>query len=184
VTPSTVRRQACWTVADAEWQLRDQSSGSGATCRRLLGALPAWFGIAEAVESFVAVAEWSPEIEGRRWTRPVLSRAAILETAMIEPSRDRKSVDDKRQSLGELRWCQFPARGDVRSPGTRLEVGPDVDGERSNGAMDATLLVKQVLVDDASQKQDTAGKHARRVDQKLYRSARNRPDGFESAFRS
>lgn len=49
--------------------LRVQPSGSGATCRRILGALPAWFGIAESVASYVAEADRSPsviaELEGR-----------------------------------------------------------------------------------------------------------------------
>jgi GNAT superfamily N-acetyltransferase len=43
-------------------QLRDQSAGSGATCRRILDALPTWFGIEESVEDYVAVADRSPTI--------------------------------------------------------------------------------------------------------------------------
>jgi ribosomal protein S18 acetylase RimI-like enzyme len=43
-------------------RLREQSSGSGAICRRILGALPGWFGIEEAVEQYVAVADRSPTV--------------------------------------------------------------------------------------------------------------------------
>lgn len=40
--------------------LRDQTEGSGASCRAILDQLPTWFGIPEAVEDYVAVAERSP----------------------------------------------------------------------------------------------------------------------------
>jgi diadenosine tetraphosphate (Ap4A) HIT family hydrolase/GNAT superfamily N-acetyltransferase len=43
-------------------QLRDQPSGSGATCRRILDALPSWFGIPEAVDSYVSMADSSPAV--------------------------------------------------------------------------------------------------------------------------
>ncbi len=45
-----------------ELQLRVQASGSGSTCRRILAALPTWFGIAESVDDYVAVADRSPTI--------------------------------------------------------------------------------------------------------------------------
>jgi catechol 2,3-dioxygenase-like lactoylglutathione lyase family enzyme/GNAT superfamily N-acetyltransferase len=38
-------------------ELRDQATGSGPTCRRILDALPTWFGIPEAVDDYVAVAD-------------------------------------------------------------------------------------------------------------------------------
>jgi GNAT superfamily N-acetyltransferase len=43
-------------------QLRDQATGSGATCREILAALPTWFGIEQANENYIAVAERSPAI--------------------------------------------------------------------------------------------------------------------------
>jgi ribosomal protein S18 acetylase RimI-like enzyme len=45
-----------------EVQLRDQSTGSGATCRKILAALPAWFGIEQAVDDYVVVADQSPTV--------------------------------------------------------------------------------------------------------------------------
>jgi ribosomal protein S18 acetylase RimI-like enzyme len=42
--------------------LRDQATGSGATCRRILGALPTWFGIPASVDDYVAVADRSPTV--------------------------------------------------------------------------------------------------------------------------
>lgn len=49
-------------VIEPRVQLRVQSSGSGSICRRILGALPAWFGIEESVENYVAVADRSPTV--------------------------------------------------------------------------------------------------------------------------
>jgi ribosomal protein S18 acetylase RimI-like enzyme len=43
-------------------RLRDQATGSGATCREILATLPTWFGIEQANENYVAVAERSPAI--------------------------------------------------------------------------------------------------------------------------
>ena len=43
-------------------RLRDLSNGSGPICRRILGALPTWFGIPDAVEDYVAVADRTPTI--------------------------------------------------------------------------------------------------------------------------
>jgi catechol 2,3-dioxygenase-like lactoylglutathione lyase family enzyme/ribosomal protein S18 acetylase RimI-like enzyme len=42
--------------------LRDQAAGSGPTCRRILDTLPTWFGIPEAVEDYVAVADRKPSV--------------------------------------------------------------------------------------------------------------------------
>ena len=47
---------AC-SVAVADVELRDQATGSGPTCRRILDALPDWFGIPEAVDDYVAHAD-------------------------------------------------------------------------------------------------------------------------------
>ena len=41
-------------------RLRDLSNGSGPICRRILGALPTWFGIPDAVEDYVAVSDRTP----------------------------------------------------------------------------------------------------------------------------
>jgi GNAT superfamily N-acetyltransferase len=49
-------------VADLTVRLRDQSSGSGPTCRQVLGALPGWFGIPQSVEDYVAVADRAPTV--------------------------------------------------------------------------------------------------------------------------
>ena len=46
----------------AEVELRDQAMGSGPTCRRILDALPDWFGIPEAVDDYVAGADTSPSV--------------------------------------------------------------------------------------------------------------------------
>jgi ribosomal protein S18 acetylase RimI-like enzyme len=43
-------------------RLRDQATGSGATCRGILATLPTWFGIERANENYIAVAERSPAI--------------------------------------------------------------------------------------------------------------------------
>ena len=48
------------TAPDVE--LRDQVTGSGPTCRRILDALPTWFGIPEAVDGYVAVADRTPSV--------------------------------------------------------------------------------------------------------------------------
>jgi GNAT superfamily N-acetyltransferase len=49
-------------VTLAELELRDQASGSGPTCRRILDTLPAWFGIPEAVDDYVDVADRTPSV--------------------------------------------------------------------------------------------------------------------------
>jgi ribosomal protein S18 acetylase RimI-like enzyme len=41
-------------------ELREQRAGSGASCRAILRELPTWFGVPEAVEDYVEVAERSP----------------------------------------------------------------------------------------------------------------------------
>jgi GNAT superfamily N-acetyltransferase len=43
-------------------ELRDQSTGSGATCREILATLPTWFGIEVANENYIALAERVPTI--------------------------------------------------------------------------------------------------------------------------
>lgn len=42
--------------------LRDQPSGSGPIARKILDALPAWFGIPEANDDYVAFAETAPSV--------------------------------------------------------------------------------------------------------------------------
>ena len=43
-------------------RLRDQPTGSGATCRKILDALPEWFGIPEANDAYVAFSESAPTV--------------------------------------------------------------------------------------------------------------------------
>lgn len=49
-------------AADAELRIRDQLVGAGETCRRILKALPTWFGIPASVDDYVATAECSPTV--------------------------------------------------------------------------------------------------------------------------
>ena len=42
--------------------IRDSAAGNGALCRRILGLLPQWFGIADAVDHYVEVAENHPSV--------------------------------------------------------------------------------------------------------------------------
>jgi ribosomal protein S18 acetylase RimI-like enzyme len=42
--------------------LRDQPTGAGPVCRRILDALPSWFGIPAAVSDYIAVADRSPTV--------------------------------------------------------------------------------------------------------------------------
>jgi GNAT superfamily N-acetyltransferase len=49
-------------MTEAAVRLRDQSRGSGPICRRILGALPTWFGIPQSVEEYVAAADQEPTI--------------------------------------------------------------------------------------------------------------------------
>jgi Acetyltransferase (GNAT) family. len=43
-------------------QLRDRPTGSGATCREILATIPTWFGIEDANENYIALAEHEPTI--------------------------------------------------------------------------------------------------------------------------
>ena len=49
-------------VVEPSAQLRDQPTGSGPICRSILSALPAWFGIEESVDDYVAVADRSATV--------------------------------------------------------------------------------------------------------------------------
>jgi GNAT superfamily N-acetyltransferase len=49
-------------VASADFQLRVQELGSGDVCRRVLDALPSWFGVPESVEDYVAKADENPTV--------------------------------------------------------------------------------------------------------------------------
>ncbi|HEY6427594.1 MAG TPA: GNAT family N-acetyltransferase [Acidimicrobiales bacterium] len=42
--------------------LRDLTTGAGPTCRRVLAALPTWFGIPASVEEYVAAADSNPTV--------------------------------------------------------------------------------------------------------------------------
>lgn len=52
-------------------ELRDHPSGAGAVCREVLATLPSWFGIAEAVDDYVAMAEAHPTVVAWLDGRPV-----------------------------------------------------------------------------------------------------------------
>jgi GNAT superfamily N-acetyltransferase len=45
-----------------ELRLRDQSTGAGDTCRKILATLPTWFGIPASVEDYIARADRSPNV--------------------------------------------------------------------------------------------------------------------------
>lgn len=45
-----------------DFQLRVEPEGSGGVCRRVLAALPTWFGVPESVEDYVAKAEANPTL--------------------------------------------------------------------------------------------------------------------------
>lgn len=49
-------------VVTADLILLERAAGSGETCRRILSRLPGWFGIKEANEHYVAMAEQHPSI--------------------------------------------------------------------------------------------------------------------------
>src|ERR1039458_4631167 len=49
-------------ASDGELRIRDQGVGAGETCRRILRALPTWFGIPTSVEDYVATADRSPTV--------------------------------------------------------------------------------------------------------------------------
>jgi XTP/dITP diphosphohydrolase len=49
-------------VTEIAVELRDQPTGSGSTCRRILDALPEWFGIPESVENYVKAADGRPTV--------------------------------------------------------------------------------------------------------------------------
>ncbi len=49
-------------VTTPEIQIRVHDQGSGAECRRVLVALPTWFGIPESVEDYVAKADEHPTV--------------------------------------------------------------------------------------------------------------------------
>ena len=47
-------------MASVEVRIRNQATGSGPICRRVLEALPAWFGIPQSVEDYVAASDRFP----------------------------------------------------------------------------------------------------------------------------
>ena len=47
---------------DGELRLQDRPAGAGETCRKILKALPNWFGMPAAVENYIAVADRSPTV--------------------------------------------------------------------------------------------------------------------------
>jgi hypothetical protein len=51
-------------VSIEEFTLREQDHGSGAICRAILGELPNWFGIEEAVEHYAEFSSRSLTVVG------------------------------------------------------------------------------------------------------------------------
>jgi GNAT superfamily N-acetyltransferase len=47
-------------MASAQVRLRDQTTGSGSLCRRILDALPSWFGVPESVEDYISASDRLP----------------------------------------------------------------------------------------------------------------------------
>jgi ribosomal protein S18 acetylase RimI-like enzyme len=47
-------------MANVEVRIRNQAMGSGPICRQVLEALPAWFGIPQSVEDYVAASDRLP----------------------------------------------------------------------------------------------------------------------------
>jgi GNAT superfamily N-acetyltransferase len=47
---------------DGHLRIRDEAVGAGEICRRILTALPTWFGIPASVEDYIAAADRSPTI--------------------------------------------------------------------------------------------------------------------------
>ncbi len=60
--PSLLLRHPVGVAPDGELRIRDQAVGAGETCRRILTALPAWFGIPASVEDYIATADRSPTV--------------------------------------------------------------------------------------------------------------------------
>ena len=52
--------------AEGDLRIWDRAAGAGATCRRILEALPAWFGLPASVEDYVATADRSPTVVASR----------------------------------------------------------------------------------------------------------------------
>ena len=52
------------TRAPDDLVLRDLTTGAGPVCRRILAALPTWFGIPASVEDYAATAERNPTVVG------------------------------------------------------------------------------------------------------------------------
>jgi GNAT superfamily N-acetyltransferase len=47
-------------MASVQVRIRSQATGSGPNCRRILEALPAWFGIPQSVEGYVSASDRFP----------------------------------------------------------------------------------------------------------------------------
>ena len=60
--PSARPRHAVAVAPVGDLRIRDQPVGAGETCRRILKALPTWFGIPASVEVYVAAADRSPTV--------------------------------------------------------------------------------------------------------------------------
>jgi GNAT superfamily N-acetyltransferase len=49
-------------ASDPQHRIRTQAAGSGPICRRVLNALPTWFGVPASVEDYVGTADRSPTL--------------------------------------------------------------------------------------------------------------------------
>jgi len=47
---------------DGQLRIRDEAGGAGEICRRILTALPTWFGMQASVEDYIAAADRSPTV--------------------------------------------------------------------------------------------------------------------------
>jgi GNAT superfamily N-acetyltransferase len=90
-------------------ELRDQSTGSGSICRRILDDLPTWFGIGESVEDYVAVADRTPTIIASRRGEDVgiltlLShnpKSAEIHVMAVLPQHHRRGIGRKMVARAE-----------------------------------------------------------------------------------
>jgi ribosomal protein S18 acetylase RimI-like enzyme len=92
-------------------ELRIEAAGAGATCRRILGTLPSWFGIPASVEDYVAVADRSLTVVASREDQDV----GFLTLLPHGPSAAEIYVmgvipEEHRQGIGRMLLAEAEAR--------------------------------------------------------------------------
>jgi GNAT superfamily N-acetyltransferase len=100
-------------VASPQFQLRVQDQGSGEVCRRVLAALPAWFGIPESVEDYVAKADENPTVIAGEHGEDVGLLTLLLHTPYaaevyvmgVLPERRRRGIGRHMLELAET-WLR------------------------------------------------------------------------------